>query len=143
MDGHNLYKAEKQPELFSDKSFTFTSKMKRKEKKLKAEKTTGCPERDKTEKLMAGTSESLSAAEPETDNNYDELDFLLTKKKKPKNKSRLVKFESVQPAPSLVTANFCEAHSNFTPNEENDDLYTYSEVSYFFVEINKLNCRLL
>ena len=116
-------KAEKQSELFSDTNHIFTGKKKRKEmKKHKAEESASCPQCDST-------------TERESDTNFDELDLFLTKKKKPRNKNRLVKSGSLQTTPSLTTADFCKVPCNLTTNEETNGLHTYSEVSDFFVEI--------
>ena len=85
---------------------------------------------------MAGISEPLRASERESDTNFDELDLFLAKKQKPRNKNRLVKFGSIQTTPSLTTDDFCEVQCNLTTDEGTDGLYTYNEVSDFFVEIN-------
>ena len=134
MDRYNFYKAEKQSESFSDTNHTFTGKKKRKEmKKQKAEESASCPEWDSsTPQSMGAISEPLRATERESDTNFDELDLFLSKKKKPRNKNRLVKFDSIQTTPSLTTADFCEVQCNLTTNEETDGLHTYSEVSDFF-----------
>ena len=106
-------------------------------KKQKAEESASCPEWDSsTPQSMGAISEPLRATERESDTNFDELDLFLSKKKKPRNKNRLVKFDSIQTTPSLTTADFCEVQCNLTTNEETDGLHTYSEVSDFFVEIN-------
>ena len=97
----------------------------------------GCSAREKTGKSMADTSESLRAAEPETNTNFDELNFSSTKKKKPKNRNRLAISGSIQTASSHNTDDFSEAPRNFATKDEESHclytLYTYSEVSYFLV----------